>query len=78
MAQNDSALLRDIRTLPIHQLQELLASEIPDEQLPLTYLNTLTEDDRTAAHRAILLTWTGTAKEQIPCELQLRAFLATY
>jgi len=82
MAQFDNSALQEqlryIRTLPIHQLQELLASEIPDERLPLTYLNTLTEDDRTVSHRLILLTWTVTAKEQIPRELQLRASLATY
>ncbi|KAG6807324.1 hypothetical protein H0H92_007998, partial [Tricholoma furcatifolium] len=67
-----------VRDLPSEQLLGLLNEEIPLERLPTAYLAELEDSDRATAYRVCLLAWIVTGRTQVPRELQLRAFLATF
>ncbi|KAF8054015.1 P-loop containing nucleoside triphosphate hydrolase protein [Lyophyllum atratum] len=70
--------LNIIRSLPDHEIRALVASQIPQAKFPSAYVEQLEDNDRSTAYRVCLLTWTVTGHEQVPRELQLRAFLAMH
>ncbi|KAG6843060.1 hypothetical protein H0H93_002422, partial [Arthromyces matolae] len=70
--------LKYVREMPQEQLLQLVNQEIPSEKLPSVYLEQLDDADRSTAYRACMLAWIVTERTQVPRELQLRAFLATF
>jgi len=57
--------------LSLEDIELLLQNTINSEQLPLVYLNALSNEDRITASRACLLAYAVTGGMQVPRELQL-------
>ena len=64
------------RTRSIAEISHLVVTEIPPDQLPLTYLNILSADDMTVCLRATMICWVMSKKTVAPREMQLRVVLA--
>ena len=58
------------------EISRLVVTEIPQDHLPLTYLNSLSEEDRTVCLRATLICWVISKSTMVPREMQLRVVLA--
>ena len=58
------------------EISRLVATEIPQDRLPLTYLNSLSEEDRTVCLRVTLICWVISKSTMVPREMQLRVVLA--
>jgi hypothetical protein len=67
--------LSDFTGLPA-EISRLVVLEIPQDHLPLAYLNSLSADDATICLRAIMICWVMSRKAMVPREMQLRVVLA--
>ena len=63
-------------TCSLAEISNLVATEIPQDQLPLTYLNSLSADDMTVYLRAIMICWVMSKIMMVPREMQLHVVLA--
>jgi hypothetical protein len=68
--------LQLFRTCSPAEILRLVATEIPQDRLPLTYLNSLSEEDRTVCLRATIICWVMSQSTMVPREMQLRVVLA--
>jgi len=64
------------RTCSLAEISHLVATEIPQDQLPLAYLNSLSVDDMTVCFRATMICWVMSKMTMVPREMQLRVVLA--
>ena len=64
------------RTCSPSEISSLVATEIPQDQLPLAYLNSLSADDKTVCLRATMICWVMSKMTMVPREMQLRVVLA--
>jgi len=64
------------RTCSIAEISHLVATEIPQDQLPLAYLNSLSVDDKAVCLRATMICWVMSRMTMVPREMQLRVVLA--
>ena len=60
------------------EISRLVTTEIPQDRLPLTgtYLNSLSEEDKTVCLRATIICWVMSQSTMVPREMQLRVVLA--
>ena len=58
------------------EILHLVATEIPQDQLPLAYLNSLSADNMTVCLRAIMICWVMSKMTMVPREMQLHVVLA--
>jgi hypothetical protein len=58
------------------EILRLVVTEIPQDLLPLTYLNSLSEEDKTVCLRATMICWVMSKLTMVPREMQLRVVLA--
>ena len=58
------------------EISHLVATEIPQDRLPLTYLSSLSEEDKTVCLRATTICWVMSKLTMVPREMQLRVVLA--
>ena len=58
------------------EISRLVTTEIPQDRLPLTYLNSLSEEDKTVCLRATIICWVMSQSTMVPWEMQLRVVLA--
>ena len=68
--------LQFLRTCSPSEISCLVATEIPQDHLPLTYLNSLSEEDKTVCLRATMICWVMSKFTMVPREMQLRVVLA--
>jgi hypothetical protein len=68
--------LQIFRTCSPAEISRLVATEIPQDRLPLTYLDSLSEEDRTVCLRATIICWVMSQSTMVPREMQLRVVLA--
>ena len=64
------------RTCSLAEISNLVATEIPQDRLPLAYLNSLSADDMTVCLRAIMICLVMSKMTMVPREMQLRVVLA--
>jgi hypothetical protein len=64
------------RTCSPAEISSLVATEIPQKLLPLTYLNGLSEHDKTVCLRVTMICWVMSKQTMVPREMQLRVVLA--
>jgi hypothetical protein len=64
------------RTCSPAEISHLVATEIPQDQLPLAYLNSLSADDTTVCLRVTMICWVMSRMKMVPREMQLRVVLA--
>ena len=64
------------RTCSLAEISNLVATEIPQDWLPLAYLNSLSADDMTVCLRAIMICWVMSKMTMVPREMQLHVVLA--
>ena len=64
------------RTCSLSEISHLVATEIPQDQLPLAYLNSLSADNMTVCLRAIMVCWVMSKMTMVPREMQLCVVLA--
>ena len=64
------------RTCSLAEISNLVATEIPQDWLPLAYLNSLSTDDMTACLWAIMICWVMSKMTMVPREMQLHVVLA--
>lgn len=65
-----------LRTCPLHSLDGLVSNLGLHERLPVSFLDTLDEDDKAICYRAALICYSVTGSAQVPREMQLRVVLA--
>ena len=63
------------RTCSLAEISNLVATEIPQDWLPLAYLNSLSADDMTVCLRAIMICWMMSKMTMVPREMQLHVVL---
>jgi hypothetical protein len=68
--------LQLFRTCSPAEISHLVATEIPQNRLPLTYLNNLSEEDKIVCLRATMICWVISETTMVPREMQLRVVLA--
>lgn len=68
--------LEYIQTCPPHSLDGLVSNLGLHKRLPVSYLDTLDEDDKATCYRAALICYSVTGSAQVPREMQLRVILA--
>lgn len=66
-----------IRTCSLHSLDVLVSNLCLHERLPVSFLDTLDEDDMAICYRAALICYSVTGSAQVPREMQLRVVLAS-
>jgi hypothetical protein len=60
------------------EIARLVTTEIPQDQLPLQYLQSLSKEDRTLCFRASMICWSISKSTMVPREMQLRVVLANH
>jgi hypothetical protein len=65
-----------IRTCDLPSLDRLVSNLCLHERLPVSFLDTLEEDDKAVCYRAVLICYSVTGSSQVPREMQLRVVLA--
>ena len=68
--------LQFFRTCAPAEILHLVVTEIPQDHLPLIYLNSLSEEDKTVCLRATMICWVMSKFTMVPREMQLRVVLA--
>jgi hypothetical protein len=56
----------------------LVTVAIPQELLPLQYLESLANEDRTVCYRAAMICWAVSSSTMVPREMQFRVVLADF
>ena len=64
------------RTCSAAEISHLVVTKIPQDQLPIAYLNSLSADDKTVCLWAIMICWVMSKMTMVPREMQLRVVLA--
>jgi hypothetical protein len=65
-----------IRTCPLPSLDRLVSNLGLHEHLPVSYLDTLDDNDKAICYRAALMCYSVTGSTQVPREMQLQVVLA--
>lgn len=68
--------LQFLRTCLVDELKRLISNLSLYDRLPLSFLESLDEDDKIVCYRAALICYSVTNSIQVPCEMQLRVVLA--
>jgi len=75
-AAKHNKTLQFFRTCSPAEISHLVATEIPQNRLPLTYLNNLSEEDKTVCLWATMICWVISETTMVPREMQLWVVLA--
>lgn len=67
-----------IRNCPLQSLTDIVSNLRLYERLPLSFLDTLVDDDKAICYRAALICYSVTGSAQVPREMQLRVVLANH
>jgi hypothetical protein len=57
-------------------VEHLVTTEIPQDCLPLEYLRSLSNEEKTTCYRAAMICWMVTGSMIVPREMQFRAVLS--
>lgn len=68
--------LQVIHTCSPGEISDLVSASIPQDRLPLQYLEGLSDEDKTICFRASMICWIVTKSAIIPREMQFQAVLA--
>jgi hypothetical protein len=66
------------RTCSAAEILRLVSTGIPEDRLPVHFLQSLSEEDRTVCYRVCMICWTITNSTMVPREMQFRVVLANY
>lgn len=75
---NINEWVQHFRTCSPGEISQLISMEIPQDRLPIQYLESLSEEDRTVCFRASMICWAVTGRAMVPREMQLRTVLADF
>jgi len=59
-----------------NDISHLVTTIIPQDRLPLQYLENLSNEDRTVCYRAAMICWAVTRSTMVPREMQFRTVLS--
>jgi hypothetical protein len=72
---NINEWIQHFRTCSPGEISQLVSKEIPQDRLPIQYLESLSDEDRTVCFRASIICWAITGRAIVPREFQLRTAL---
>jgi len=70
--------LQSFRTCAPGEISRLVSTTIPQDRLPIQYLESLTDEDKTICFRASMICWAVSAGAMVPREMQFRTVLADF
>ena len=68
--------LEALRVCPPQVIEHLVKTGIPQDLLPLQYLESLSNEERTICYRTAMICWTVTGLTMVPREMQFRVVLS--
>ena len=68
--------LEALRVCPPQVIEHLVKAGIPQDRLPLQYLGSLSNEERTICYRTAMICWTVTGSTMVPREMQFQVVLS--
>ena len=70
--------LESMHNCSAEDISHLVTAVIPQDRLPLQYLESLSTDNRTVCYRTAMICWIVTGSSIVPREMQFRAVLVYF